>query len=151
MFGSVASLFQIGNDIYLGPPSSRPSLILWAQTSPHRWNSHLVSSEKNPSQNITRVLASQKNLLHHSSHFAGPFLSLATPLPSSPLSLILAHLLHMHVFCLPLPTSSSTNPLEGVLAQADCPGWQGLQRGVWGNAELWSLSPYVAAGLSWSW
>ena len=58
----------------------------------------------------------------HSSHFAGPFLSLATSLTSSPLSLIPAHFVHLHVLCLPLPPSSSYNPLEGVLAQADCSG-----------------------------
>ena len=78
---------------------------------------------------------------HHPSPFAGPFLSLATSFPSRPLPLIPAYLVYLLVFCLPLPSSSSTYPLEGMLAQTDCPGWQGLQRSVWGDTTLWSLSP----------
>ena len=127
---------------FLGPPFSRPNHILLVQTSPHRWNSH----NQPPCLYLIRLNFFQ----HHSSRFAGPFLSLATPLPSSPLSLIPAHLIHLHVFCLSLPTSSSTDPLKGVLDQADCPGWQRLQRSVWGDTKFLP-SPHLAAGLPWSW
>ena len=87
--------------LYPGQPFFKPIHILLDRTCPHRFID-LKKTSCTP--------------------FAGPLLSLASAFSSSPIPLLPAHRLHLHVLPPSLTSGTPASPPQAVLAKANCFG-----------------------------